>query len=180
MRLFSISVPSTELSSVSRTGLVAPPPRGPGFSSRPEPAAPPRAPADRGVPSQEPAGERARRVGRAGPFTGWTPDAASGAGTARATLRPARRVRPELAGSGGGGSWRAVLATGKRGRRPRGHRGSAPPAGPGRCAGRRSRLAPGRPAPALPRPPAGRPGRACSAPASRAPGMGRRPAAEGG
>lgn len=42
-------------------------------------------------------------MGRAGRLTEWTPNAASGAGTAAATLCQTRRFHPELPGSGGGG-----------------------------------------------------------------------------
>lgn len=131
-----------------------------------EPVAAPRAPSAPGVPLQEPAGTgeegRARRVGRAGPFTGWTSDAASGAETAPATMRPVLRFHPQFAGSGGGGSWRAVPAPREGSHRPRGHWGPAYPAGSSRCAvcrpGPLVLLPRGLGAAPAPPPPAGRPG----------------------
>lgn len=122
--------------------------------------------------------------GCAGPFPGWMPDAASGAGTAPVTSRPARPVRPELPGSGAGRSRRAAWAPGERGRRPRGS-GPRVAGGLGRCVARPPRAGPPAQRPRAPRPPRPAPARGPpgAGPATAAGGgldMGRRPAATGG
>lgn len=83
----------------------------------------PKLETDPGVLLEKPSLSKGPRVGLVGHFTGWTPNAAFGAGTAPAALCPVRQFHPELGGYWGGGSQRTASGRGKCSHHPTCHWG---------------------------------------------------------